>query len=138
MLLAGALSQEDALRRIGTYDLLLIPSLTTPTWKEQFGRVAAQAMAAGTPVVASDCGSLPEVVDGCGELVREDDLDDLADTLRRLLGDPVRRADLARRGRRRAIEHFSWDGVASGCDAMYREMLALPESHTGARDSAVS
>nr|WP_257907418.1 glycosyltransferase [Janibacter limosus] len=40
-------------------DVLAIPSLTTPTWTEQFGRVAVEAMACGTPVVASDSGAPP-------------------------------------------------------------------------------
>lgn len=120
----GALSQERALERIRGYDALLVPSLSTPRWKEQFGRVAAQALAAGTPVVASDSGSLPEVLGGCGELAREGDAEDLADKLGRLLRDPARRAQLAARGRRRAVEELSWERVADGFDRMYRQVLA--------------
>jgi glycosyltransferase involved in cell wall biosynthesis len=120
----GALSQQRALERIRGYDALLVPSLSTPRGKEQFGRVAAQALAAGTPVVASDSGSLPEVLGGCGELAREGDAEDLADKLGRLLRDPARRAQLAARGRRRAVEELSWERVADGFDRMYRQVLA--------------
>jgi glycosyltransferase involved in cell wall biosynthesis len=119
---AGPLDQENALERIRTFDLLLVPSLTTPRWKEQFGRVAVQALAAGTPVVASSSGSLPEVLDGCGELVPEGDSTALAGALRMLLHDDRRRADLARRGLVRA-EQLSWERVAGGFDRMYREVL---------------
>lgn len=119
----GAVSQEDALERIRRYDALVVPSLTQTNWKEQFGRVAAQALAAGTPVVASDSGSLPEVLGGCGELAREGDVDDLAGKLGNLLRDPARRAELAARGRRRAAEELSWERVADGCDRMYRQVL---------------
>ncbi len=120
----GAVSQADALTRIRGYDVVLVPSVSTPSWKEQFGRIPVQAMEAGTPVIASDSGSLPEVLGDCGELVREGDVSDLADRLGRLLRDPERRAELSSRGRRRAVEAFSWEGVSDGVDTMYREMLA--------------
>jgi glycosyltransferase involved in cell wall biosynthesis len=116
----GAIPQNDALDRIASYDALVVPSLTTAKWKEQFGRVAAQAMAAGTVVIASDSGALPDVVGDSGELVREGSVDDLADKLGCVLREPQRRADLARRGRKRAYEHLSWERVAEGCDEMYR------------------
>jgi glycosyltransferase involved in cell wall biosynthesis len=119
----GSVSQDRALERIRNFDVVVVPSLTTRTWKEQFGRVPAQAFAAGVPVIASDSGSLPEVVDGCGEIVREGRADDLARALERLLGDPARRQELAARGRTRALEEFSWERVADRHAAMYRDMI---------------
>lgn len=120
----GVVSQDEALVRMRGYDVVLVPSLTTASWKEQFGRIPAQALEAGTPVIASDSGSLREVVGECGELVPEGDVGRLADALARLLRDPVRRAELSAVGRRRAQEVFSWEVVADGCDRMYRELLA--------------
>jgi glycosyltransferase involved in cell wall biosynthesis len=120
---AGAVSQEEALRRIASYDVLLVPSVTTPSWKEQFGRVPAQALEAGTPVIASDSGSLRQVLGGCGVLVREGDIADLTEKLGALLRDPVRRQELSDRGRQHAVEAFSWEAVVDGCDSMYREAL---------------
>ncbi len=120
---AGPVSQEEALERIRSFDVLLVPSLATRRWKEQFGRVAAQALAAGTAVVASDSGSLAEVLDGCGELAREGDVGDLAEKLGRLLRDPERRLELAARGRARAEAEFSWERIADGLDRLYREVL---------------
>jgi glycosyltransferase involved in cell wall biosynthesis len=122
----GAIAQEEALDRIAGYDVLLVPSLTTASWKEQFGRVPVQALEAGTPVIASDSGSLREVLDGCGELVPEGDLAALTAALRRLLLEPALRAQLSAQGRRRAVEMFSWEAVAIGCDRLYRDMLAAP------------
>ena len=119
----GAVPQDEALRRIRDYDVVLVPSLTTRTWKEQFGRVAAQALAAGTPVVASDSGSLSEVVGDAGELAREGDVDDFAQRLGRLLRDNEQRSALSERGRARARERFTWERVVDGCDRMYREVL---------------
>lgn len=120
---AGALSQPAALERIARYQVVVVPSLTTPRWKEQFGRVAAQALAAGTAVLASDSGSLPEVLDGCGVIAREGDVDDFAQKLAALLRDPERRRELAQAGRRRAVQQFSWERVADGVDHMYRAVL---------------
>lgn len=119
----GSVSQEDALERIRSFDVLLVPSIGNRRWKEQYGRVAAQALAAGTPVIASASGSLLEVVGDGGELAREGDVDDLADTLGRLLRDPARRAQLTQRGQRRAAEALSWECVADGVAAMYRQVL---------------
>jgi glycosyltransferase involved in cell wall biosynthesis len=119
----GAVSQEEALDKIRSYDAVLVPSLTTATWKEQFGRIPAQALEAGTPVIASDSGSLREVVGDCGVLVREGDVDALSNALGALLRDPRQRAELSARGRERASAVFSWEVVADGCDRMYREML---------------
>lgn len=119
-----AVPQEEALARIAGYDVVLVPSRTTKRWKEQFGRIPAQAMEAGVPVIASDSGSLREVLAGSGILVPEGDVEALAAALRQLLEHPERRAELAALGRRRAAEHLSWQRVAAGFDAMYQGVLS--------------
>lgn len=121
---AGFVPQPVALERIAAFDVLVVPSIASPSWKEQFGRVAAQALASGTPVVASDSGALSEVLGGCGLLTREGDVHDLAEKLRALLVDPGLRAELAAQGRLRAEADLSWERVADRVDAMYREALA--------------
>lgn len=122
----GAVSQEEALERIGFLDVLVVASVATQRWKEQFGRVAAQAMAAGTPVLAFDSGSLPEVLGGCGVLAREGDVDDLAGKLAALLGNAALRSELGARGRDRAERELSWGRVADGFHRMYREVMTVP------------
>jgi glycosyltransferase involved in cell wall biosynthesis len=119
----GAVPQAEALSRIRRYDVVVVPSLTTKTWKEQFGRVPAQAFALGAAVLASDSGSLPEVVAGCGEIAAEGDVLDFAEKLHGLLRDPGRRAELTSRGYQRAVEALSWEKVADGGDQMYRSAL---------------
>lgn len=120
----GAVSQDEALARVGGYDIVIVPSLTTAAWKEQFGRVPAQAMAAGVAVLASDSGSLPELLNGCGEFAREGDVADFARKLRRLMLDPTARGSLGALGRQRAERALSWDRVAEGHAAMYRDVLS--------------
>lgn len=121
---AGALSQEATLQRIGELAVLVAPSLTTKSWKEQFGRVAAQAMIAGVPVVASDSGSLPEVVGDGGIIVPEGDVEALAAQVGGLLRDEARWSEVAQAGRARALEHLTWERVAEGCHRMYEAVLA--------------
>lgn len=120
----GAVSQNEALERMSTYDIVLVPSLTTRKWKEQFGRVPAQAMAHGAAVIASDSGSLREVVDNCGVLVPEGDVDAFGAALRDLLQRPERTSLLREMGRRRAAERFSWEAISSGINQMYGRLMA--------------
>jgi glycosyltransferase involved in cell wall biosynthesis len=115
----GAVSQEEALDRIATYDVVLVPSLTTKTWKEQFGRIPVQALEAGTPVIASDSGSLREVLGDHGILVAEGDVTALAQALSALLNDHVLRSVMSARGRESAAVAFSWETVADGFHTMY-------------------
>jgi glycosyltransferase involved in cell wall biosynthesis len=79
-----------------------------PTAPEPFGRALAEAMAAARPVVAADCGGIPEIVrDGeTGYLVRPRDIGGFAARVVRLLRDPELRARLGTAGRRRAEALF--------------------------------
>lgn len=80
---AGPVGGEALPDLYRSLDVLAVPSLTTPGWTEQFGRVAVEAMACGTPVVATDTGALPDVVGGAGLLVPPGDARALARALGR-------------------------------------------------------
>jgi glycosyltransferase involved in cell wall biosynthesis len=58
-------------------DIVVVPSISVPHWKEQYGRVAAEAMACGTKVIASDSGALPELLNNNGWLFPEGDVEAL-------------------------------------------------------------
>jgi glycosyltransferase involved in cell wall biosynthesis len=70
-------------------DVLILPSRTTPSWKEQFGRVLIEAGACGIPVVGSNSGAIPEVIADGGLVFPEGDAAALAGCLRRLSEDPA-------------------------------------------------
>jgi glycosyltransferase involved in cell wall biosynthesis len=95
-----------------TMDLLCVPSRPTARWQEQFGRTLIEAMACGVPVVASDSGEIPYVVQDAGVVVPANDLAAWTETIDRLIADPSMRAQLAARGLARARAEFSWAVVA--------------------------
>ncbi|GGB38014.1 hypothetical protein GCM10011492_30910 [Flexivirga endophytica] len=123
--LLGALDGGDLADFYRAIDVLAVPSLTTNSWVEQFGRVAVEAMACGTPVVASDSGALPDVVGGAGRVVPEGNPTALADALREAVGES--RPALRATGLRRA-EQFDWRSIAGQYIDLYRTVThaALP------------
>jgi glycosyltransferase involved in cell wall biosynthesis len=91
-------------------DIQVVPSVTD----EAFGLVCAEAMASGTPVVATAVGGIPEiVVDGdCGLLVEPGSAAAIAGAVNHLLDRPVLRRRMGRRARRLVEERFTWDVIA--------------------------
>ncbi len=104
-------------------DVLVIPSLTRPNWKEQFGRVITEAMASGVPVIGSDSGAIPDILGHAGVIVPEGDVDALYDALCRLQKDAEWRERLAEQGRFRVVAHFTHQRVAAATVRVYRDML---------------
>ena len=104
-------------------DVLAVPSLTTPAWKEQFGRVITEAMACGIPVVGSDSGEIPNVIGDGGLVTPEGNADALSDVLSRLQHDDHLRQALGRQGRARVLAHFTHARIADQTMAAYRQLL---------------
>lgn len=78
-------SHEDMPDYMNAADLVVLPSVSTPKWKEQYGRIIQEAQACGRVLVASDSGAIAETMDGHGHLVPEGDATALAARLRALL-----------------------------------------------------
>ncbi len=114
----GRRSQEALPYYYATADVVVMPSLY-----ESFGMVALEAMACGTPVVASDVGGLSFVVrDGeTGYLVPENDPYILAATIGCLLRDPQLRRRLGTRGIEVARE-YAWSRVADKIEELYASL----------------
>ncbi|GGW97832.1 glycogen synthase [Streptomyces chartreusis] len=98
-----------------------------PSVYEPLGIVNLEAMACGTPVVASQVGGIPEVVDDgkTGLLVPLDDDFEagLAHALDSVIGDPEAARRMGEAGRERAVGEFGWDAVARRTAGLYREIL---------------
>lgn len=113
-----ALGLGDRVRMVGFIDADELPLwyaaatvFTMPSLYEGFGMPLLEAMACGTPVVASSSSSLPEVVGDAGLLAPPTDADALGAAILRLLNDADLRADLRERGLRQA-RRFSWAETA--------------------------
>ncbi len=91
--------------------VLVLPSRTTPRWKEQFGRVLVEAMACGIPVVGSNSGEIPRVIGDAGLVFPEGDSRQLADCVRNLM-DPGLRRRYSEAARHRACQQFSVERIA--------------------------
>jgi glycosyltransferase involved in cell wall biosynthesis len=120
--LAGVLHNDDLPAYMNALDVFVLPSETRRNWREQFGRVAVEAMACGVPVVGSDSGEIPAVLGRAGLTFPEGQADALADRLDALLLSPEERARLSRAGRERVMECFSTERVAEQHYAIYRDL----------------
>lgn len=109
-----------------------------PSIYEPFGIINLEAMACGTPVVASEVGGIPEVVvhGETGLLVPVEQNKEapfepvnaerfalnLAEAINELMRDEVRRRHMAREARRRVEENFSWEAIARKTAELYRTL----------------
>jgi glycosyltransferase involved in cell wall biosynthesis len=119
-ILPGLLSQEILPNYYAAADVCVIPSHYEP-----FGLVTIEAMASGTPVVASNVGGLQFTVanEENGLLVPPQDVLAFAAAIDRIIGNPEWARELGKAGRKRVINKFSWDGVAQQLDELYTQLL---------------
>jgi len=100
--------------------------VVVPSLGEGFGMSALEASERARPVIASDVGGLPEIVDDgrTGRLVPRDDHAALAAAIVELATDGERARELGRAGRERALSEFSLERCADRTDALYRVAIA--------------
>lgn len=114
---SSGLSDAELAGLLVSAEIACIPSLY-----EGFSLPAVEAMASGTPIVASRAGALPEVLGpdgGCARLVRPGDADELIRVLAELLAAPDELRRLGMAGRRRALDVYSWPSVAAQTARVY-------------------
>jgi glycosyltransferase involved in cell wall biosynthesis len=118
---SSGLPDEELAGLLASAEIACIPSLY-----EGFSLPAVEAMASGTPIVASRAGALPEVLGAegdCARLVPPGDIDRLTAVLGELLDSPAQRRALGAAGRRRALDVFSWESVAAQTVSVYEKAI---------------
>jgi D-inositol-3-phosphate glycosyltransferase len=118
----GRISDEDLALYYAAASVCVVPSHYEP-----FGLVAIEAMASGTPVVASDVGGLQFTVvsEQTGLLAPPQDEKAFARAIDRILADPDWRMELGEAARKRVISEFSWQGVAHHLSDLYCNLLNI-------------
>ncbi|MEU9559993.1 glycosyltransferase family 4 protein [Streptomyces fumanus] len=122
------ISDAELVDLVRSAEVACVPSLY-----EGFSLPAAEAMATGTPLLATTGGAIPEVAGPDGETclaVPPGDAGALAAGLTTLLGDPGLRARLGAAGRERVLSRFTWARAAEGTVARYREAIAGAPART--------
>ena len=114
----GRLTREELVKRYSAAQIAVVPSLY-----EGFGLPAAEAMACGTPVIATTGGALPEVVGDAGILVPPADADALAAAIRQLLNDRQAQRQMGEAGTKRVREQFNWEQAARKTLEVYQEVM---------------
>ncbi|MCU0295411.1 MAG: glycosyltransferase family 4 protein, partial [Candidatus Nanopelagicales bacterium] len=120
----GLVSDAEKVSAFASADVYVAPN----TGGESFGIVLLEAMAAGTPVVASNLEAFARVLDDgrAGQMFVSEDAQDLARTVNALLSDPLRRDELRRAGHDRARQ-FDWEVVAREIEGVYESVTTTGE-----------
>lgn len=124
----GAVSHHQVPAELSQFDVLVLPSRSTPTWKEQFGHVLIEAMSMGIPVIGSNSGEIPHVIGRADLVFPEEDHSELADILTRLINDPEWRQETSLYGMARVHQLYSHKKIADRLISLWQTILLKSSS----------
>ena len=120
LIIINSVPHDQVYRYINVMDTMVLPSetltaqttLTAKGWKEQFGHVLIEAMACKVPVVGSDSGEIPHVIQDAGLVFPEGNGDALRDCLVQLMESPALRQELGQKGLDRVLAQYTNHALA--------------------------
>jgi glycosyltransferase involved in cell wall biosynthesis len=121
--LNGSLGIKEIINFYHQIDILVVPSKTTKTWKEQFGRIIIEALACGTLVIGADSGSIPEVIGQNGLVYKEGNIEDLIQKINLLIKDYSQWQKNKKNALKQITTDFAWEAIAKKYYNFYKEIL---------------
>lgn len=119
----GVVAHSDMPSYFSLLDIFVLASETTSVWKEQFGHVLIEAMAAGVPLVGSSSGAIPEVIGEAGVIFREKDSQDLREKLEKLIADRKHWQELSKKGLERVKNNYTQEKIAKRTWEIYQNLI---------------
>ena len=128
----GRPNQAELIELYSAADVLVSPSLY-----EGFGLTVIEAMACGTPVIAANVTSLPEVAGEAAILIDPLDIEQIAKSIVKLQQNKAKRVEMAQQGLARA-ELFTWENTAEQVARAYENLTAKQQRQTRSQPSLAS
>jgi glycosyltransferase involved in cell wall biosynthesis len=131
LIIINSVPHDQVYRYINLMDTLVLPSetlyaqttLTAKGWKEQFGHVIIEAMACQVPVIGSDSGEIPHVIQDTGLIFPEGNRQALGDALRQLMTQPEFAKALGQKGYHRALQFYTNHALAQQLLGFFRRII---------------
>ena len=119
---AGFLGRDKVAKFLASIDALVLPSITTPQWKEQFGRVIIEAFASKTAVIGSSSGEIPFVIGKAGMVFEEGNKEELRKAINKLIYNPGLYRKLVEAGYKRVQSNYTNEIIAKKIDMLYKTL----------------
>jgi glycosyltransferase involved in cell wall biosynthesis len=121
--MVGTVPHLDLAKYYNAMDVLVSPSVSTPTWKEQYGLVVLQAMNSQVPVVGSSCGETPHVISDAGLIFKEGDVTKLVEHLHLLQSNSDLRAEMGKRGYERVQDCYTFQVISKQTFQVWKGLM---------------
>lgn len=122
----GAVPHGQVPTEMAKFDVLVLPSRSVDTWKEQFGHVLIESMVMGIPTVGSTCGEIPNVINHPDLIFEENNAEELAAILARLVSNKAFRLSMGEYCLQRAQRNYTHTRIAQRLIALWQRILNLP------------
>lgn len=119
----GTLGREEIFNQLRTTSLMVLPSYT-----EGFPNVVIEAMAMGCPIVATNVGAIPDMLDcesdyPCGICVKPHDINELKNAMVRLINNPEQAKSIGENGKKRVLEHYTFSNISQQYEKVWNKSL---------------